>query len=57
MWVVVELHAVGDGESVTGTVRDRTGALQPFDGWLDLLRLLETGLDADGARQQSRRDG
>ena len=46
MRVQVDLHNAGDGQSVNGRIRREDGTIVAFDGWLDLLRVLEEALGA-----------
>lgn len=49
MVVEVDLRRAGEGASVTGFVRFRhDGRIIGFDGWLDLLRVLELAMEEGG---------
>lgn len=50
MRVTIELHDGGSERPAAGTASFDDGPIAPFDGWLDLLRLVENALD-DHRRQ------
>lgn len=52
MRFVVDLEVVESSGSVTGLVRHQDHTTVAFDGWLDLLRVLEAGLETNPARSR-----